>query len=593
MSIAVLDPDPLKDIADLKAAVYRLEQGRGGASFAPNGSQVFPSGVTIGEVFVWDPVPAPTGLSLTWGSDFDRIYIDAEWDAPVGDNADQVATYLAELVEDGVGVVQAQGGLGGTSYRFTGQAVKPNTDYEVRVWGYNRLGRASVALGPVAIHTEQDSSEPDPPTGLTLQTGIGQILASWNENAEEDVQLGRGMYELEISTSPILAGSGSFATVEDSKRTAALVQDFSGLTPITTPRYVHMRAIDSSGNFGPWSAVAGPVTPDQVQTADLANLAVTNAKIGLLAVNDANVNDLKAGKLTSDSITTAILTIAGSGMMRMGRTSSPFNYIIEDATGLRFYAGGTAAFTGGTLMMDLNVMTGNAFFGGSLSAGVSITSPVITGGSLTGGIVQTGTTGPRVELSPSGTFGHKAAFFGPDTLGGPAFIGVVQEGTGAARIARTEFQAAHSGGGDPHPILYMRSASFDNTTSEAAVEWQTHQFLVYANDAGSTANIDFTQAALTAEADMIRFDSTAGAYALLDSGVVDLDSGAGGRVYVSDEVHLSQGGFIQLRVDGGEPGIIGSVSFLMTVQGLGEKRLYVGVNDSGGTGRRALYMEND
>jgi len=558
VSIAILEPDPLKDIADLRRAVRELQQGRGGIIFDPNGGRTFPGGITIGETFVWDPVPPPTDLLLSWGSDFDRIFIDATWSPPGGDNADQVATYLAELTETGVGVVQAQGGLGGNSFRFTG--IKPNTEYSVRVWSYNRLGRPSTPLGPELITTGTDSTAPSAPTGFALRTGIGAILATWAENPEEDVRLGRGMYEVEISQSPLLGSDGRFAVVEDSKRTAALVQDFSGLTP-TPPRYVHVRAIDSSGNFGPFSATLWTI-PNQVQEPDLANFAVTTAKIADLAVNNAKINNVAAGKLTSDSITTAILTIEGAGMLRMGRTSAPFNYLIEDASGLRFYSGGSAPFTGGTLVMDLNIQTGNAFFGGSLSAGVSITSPVITGGAITGTVFQTATSGPRVALTTTGPDAHQVAVYGPSTLTEAGYLYTVQDGTGTARQGRTTLQSAGAGGGYA-AFLHLSS----NSNSGAIL---------------SSAVLEAQRAVM----------SSYGGGSIAVASDVTIVANASGRIDLNDKVALSMAGFQQVLVDGGVPGQIGTISFLVNVTGLGFRRLWVGVPDSGGAGRRAVYVPN-
>ena len=73
---------------------------------------------------------------------------------------------------------------------------------------------------------------------------------------------------------------------------------------------------------------------------------------------------------------------------------------------------------------------------------------------------------------------------------------------------------------------------------------------------------------------------------------VTIVANASGRIDLNDKVALSMAGFQQVLVDGGVPGQIGTISFLVNVTGLGFRRLWVGVPDSGGAGRRAVYVPN-
>lgn len=63
---------------------------------------------------------------------------------------------------------------------------------------------------------------------------------------------------------------------------------------------------------------------------------------------------------------------------------------------------GILAKNGGVTTLTIT-SSGEATFAGSLAAGISITSPVITGGTITGSVLQTASTGLRVKMSSSPT----------------------------------------------------------------------------------------------------------------------------------------------------------------------------------------------
>jgi hypothetical protein len=81
-------------------------------------------------------------------------------------------------------------------------------------------------------------------------------------------------------------------------------------------------------------------------------------------------------------------------------------------------------------------------------------------------------------------------------------------------------------------------------------------------------------------------------YFLANGTAIDLNHDLGGRVYASDTVELGALGSTQMWIDGGEPGIVGSSAFEFEVIGVGVKRIRVGVADSGGAGKRLLFMDN-
>lgn len=411
----------LQSLFELKQSrLEKLQANGGGNSSVGAGLQsgITPDGVI--NAVVTSPGPtAPTGLTLSTGANENRVYIDASWTSVTPSGADPVVEYEAELSRDGVGTISAQRAVT-APIRF--EPVEPGVSYTVRVRAISRLGRSSTFLGPSTITAGTDPTVPAQATGLIMGGAIRSITLTWNENTELDVVNGKGSYDVQIDT------ANTFSTPNlRGKRVGGTVISFSDLpTQVPTAYYGRVRAVDSSGNAGPWSttattttqqAVGTDITPLSIDTALIANAAITNAKIANLAVDNAKISDLSAGKITAGTITAAMITLGSGGVLRAGRALAPFHYLLLDENGLRFYNNGSSQFVGGTLAMELNVVSGNAEFkgtitGASINAGTisgttisggSITGTTITGTTITGGTVQTAASGTRVVMSGSGS----------------------------------------------------------------------------------------------------------------------------------------------------------------------------------------------
>jgi hypothetical protein len=201
-----------------------------------------------------------------------------------------------------------------------------------------------------------------------------------------------------------------------------------------------------------------------IGTALIQDAAITNAQIQDATIQSAKIATLAAGKITSDSITSAELQISSTGKLYAGSSPSTGARLLFDVNGLRAFnssnvntvnisSDGSASFTGsltattgtftgfmtagqirigssvsgsnngihnaatgdyiydnglvrlgnGALIYNGSTLTINAngTFSGSLSAGISISSPVISGGSITGSTLNIGSGTFQVNSSGS------------------------------------------------------------------------------------------------------------------------------------------------------------------------------------------------
>ena len=291
---------------------------------------------------------------------------------------------------------------------------------------------AYIPATPVSATVPGDTTGPAAPSGLVVVAGFNNVIAYWNRNTENDVDLGRGTYQFQLST------SNTFATVLQDRTITGTVASFTGLTTGTT-YYVRVRAIDSSGNIGGWSSI-GSATPGKIN----AELSVTSGTIvgDLVAANtlvgdkiiansvDADRfktntgivgklfvgDDAGANKITIDGTAATPAVYYGTGTYNNANT--PFYF---DALG-KFSLKDQLTWDGASLSVkgSLNVTQASTFTGNvTLNNGGDII--------LNGGVVRaTGSTG-RVDLTSAGVFGYNA------TSGGTALFSLFAN-TGQVKI---------------------------------------------------------------------------------------------------------------------------------------------------------------
>jgi Chaperone of endosialidase len=280
---------------------------------------------------------------------------------------------------------------------------------------------AYVPASPVSVTIPGDTSAPAAPTGLVAVAGFNNVIAYWNRNSEKDVDLGRGTYNFQIST------SNTFTPILQDRTITGTVASFTGLTTGTT-YYVRVRAIDSSGNAGSWSATAtsapgkisgqasienGTIVGDLVaastlvgdkliaNTVDADKLKTNTGIVGKLFVGD----DAGANKITIDGTATTPAIYYGTGTY--ANTNTPFYF---DALG-KFSLKDQLTWNGSTLSVkgSLNVTQASTFTGNvTLNSGGDL---ILNGGAIR----ATGSSG-RVEIGSLGVYGYNA------TSGGTALV---------------------------------------------------------------------------------------------------------------------------------------------------------------------------
>lgn len=282
MTVAVLPANPLVEIDVLGQRVYELEQTRSGPSGGYPATSSPPPGASSGNAPAYTndgTVNPPTGQSQTTGTYFDKGFIDVAWTAS---STSGVTEYEVEITKVGTGVVAAPHAAG-ASLRYYYDT--PNQEYSIRIRAINaNSGKSSNYTAAQSITTGPDASLPSQVTGLQANAGVRTITATWNENPEEDMKNGKGSYRAEISA------SAAFTVVLQSVTVSALITSFSNLVT-NVQHWVRVRAIDSSGNFGPWSASA---------TATPGNLSATEIDGNVAAAYSHIANHGFESVLTSD-----------------------------------------------------------------------------------------------------------------------------------------------------------------------------------------------------------------------------------------------------------------------------------------------------
>jgi hypothetical protein len=463
------------------------------------------------------------------------VYIAATWTASPDP---KIAGYNVTFNRDSGQSISTYRVDSGSAYHEPAVA---GSSYVVTVSNVYINGVLGTQILQDTIIAATDTTVPSTPTGLSLGTGIRSITISWDENTEPDMEFGLGQYRVQLSND----GTFSGGDIIRDKVVGALVTTFADLA--TNVQYwARVAAVDTSGNESTFSASVNGTT-GEVQGTDIADLAITNAKIANATIESAKIVELNADKIVAGSGFVNVLTVNSGGSIesanydnvgpiydgwKIDNNSAVFNNVTVRGTldsvvgtfgvitggqleinwtgsptptsGLRVrstgdldiggldasswhvddagnmwwgssttYAGatnkisntGSIDFTtgnfSGTLSSGISInspvitggqidiggtwhvdSSGNMWWGGAanyaaasikisssgfvdftsgnfsgtLSSGISISSPVISGGSIsgttiTGSTLQTATSGKRVVIDASGTYSHEVAFY--------------------------------------------------------------------------------------------------------------------------------------------------------------------------------------
>jgi len=130
-----------------------------------------------------------------------------------------------------------------------------------------------------------------------------------------------------------------------------------------------------------------------ITNAKIANAAITNAKIADATITSAKISDLTFDKITAGT-NTASLTIGSGGYIQSANYSA-------GSSGFRISGSGDAEFNDVTVRGALITTSSNS----------NINADYIKSGTITGRKIQTAASGTRAVLETGGTYSHHLIFY--------------------------------------------------------------------------------------------------------------------------------------------------------------------------------------
>jgi predicted phage tail protein len=266
--------------------------------------------------------------------------------------------------------------------------------YDFKIYGIAADGALSASLDETYT-INGSSAPPGAPTSLTAQADFRSAKLNWA--APPDLDL--AYFQVAWAGSNNLAAAG---IVGD--KIGSTSWTVGTLTP-TVPVYFWVRAVDTSGNVGPWNSNVGTVcVPLQGGTLDIENLAVTNAKIANAAIGTAQIQN---AAITSALIANAQIVAAHIANAQIQ------NAHIQDLSVSTFKIGANQVTTMVSVSSGNNVSTSYTGSGGMilvLASGplssASTASVTLNGGAIASGTISTGggTTVSTITLTAVTSF---------------------------------------------------------------------------------------------------------------------------------------------------------------------------------------------
>lgn len=364
--------------------IHALEQQLTSAAImgaAITGTSDFPGGITVGGIPVDATAPnAATGVTAVPGTFYDEIFCDVEWtEAATGPDAVsfdvELAFKLAGPTYDTISIENTAG----TAFRFRG--LQPNTAYGVRVIPVTRLGVRGTAPGWTDFTTSTDATAPIAPTAApTVGRGATTVIVKFTPLTAVqafDVANGRGIYEVQIDTTT------GFASADlRSKYTNDQVTGFSDITTQAV-WYARVRAIDSSGNVGPWSPTSTGQNAGAVDGAWAFALNATTITTGTLSATVIGTASLPIDKIYTSTLSATTITLGTGGQITIASGGS-IKINNPTTNGILLNSSGMYAYGGSALTFSIDAATGNVSLKGALTTGSTITGTDIYAGTING-----------------------------------------------------------------------------------------------------------------------------------------------------------------------------------------------------------------
>lgn len=243
-------------------------------------------------------------------------------------------------------------------------AVRPGAAIQVRVGASDAIGNFSGWASTVNHTTATDTTAPATPSTPLLTALIAAIRIEWNGLGSLGEAIPKDFKFLEIHVSTVSGFTPSTSTLWDTIVSAAAL----GYTKVVygTTYFVKFVGVDLSGNRSTASAQSS-AAPRQILNPDYAALSIGSAQI----------NDLDVGKITSGTLTAAVI-ISGS--------------IATAASGARFGMNSSELF--------------------AFNASAVKTFQVTNAGAVSIlGEIKTAASGARIVINPAGTAPTEMRFY--------------------------------------------------------------------------------------------------------------------------------------------------------------------------------------
>lgn len=265
--------------------------------------------------------------------------------------------------------------------------------------GSGELATGAVIAGKITAGTIVAG---DIATGAITAGKIAASAVTATEIAADTITAGdiaaNAITSSELATGAVIAGKITAGTiVAGDISTGAITAGKIAADAVTATEI-------AASSVGASEIVANSITASQIAalaitTSELAADSVVSAKIAAstIVAGDIATDTITASQIAANAITASELTAGAVTAVKIAAGTITANEI----------AAGTITAT----QIAAGTITASQIAAGAIDAS-KLTATAIDGKTITGGVLQTAGSGPRVRIGPGGTFGHTVDFYG-------------------------------------------------------------------------------------------------------------------------------------------------------------------------------------
>lgn len=249
--------------------------------------------------------------------------------------------------------------------------VDANAEVEVQVRAFDNAETPNIGPWSAGVEhtTETDTTPPPIPSTPVVSDWFGTLRVEWDGLDEDGAEMRAAapdfrFCELHVSTTSSFTPSDATLSAVINGATTWNITDLT----IGVTWYVRLVAVDRDENTsGP--SVQGSAVPrgieypdmgaDAIDSAQIRDLAVLTAHVGLAQIVDANINAVNVGKLVAGTLSADV--ILGSNI----RTATSGQRMVINSTGWQAYNSAS------TLFAELNIPTASMLVTGEFRTGLS------------------------------------------------------------------------------------------------------------------------------------------------------------------------------------------------------------------------------